>query len=92
MPLPARTVFLVDDDASVRKALTWLIKSAGYNVQQFTSARDFLECRRAADEGASCLVLDVRMPGLSGLDLQRELQAAHTLLPLSSSPATATFP
>jgi FixJ family two-component response regulator len=76
------TVFLVDDDPSVRRALTRLIKSAGYTVQAFASARDFLAYWRATDEVPACLVLDVRMPGLSGLDLQHELQAAHTLLPI----------
>jgi len=75
-------VFLVDDDSSVRRALTRLIKSAGYVVQAFASARDFLACRRATDERLACLVLDVRMPGLSGLDLQQELQAMNTLLPI----------
>jgi FixJ family two-component response regulator len=82
MTTDPRTVFLVDDDASVRKALTRLIKSAGYTVQALASARDFLAYWRATDEGPACLVLDVRMPGLSGLDLQHELQAAHTLLPI----------
>ena len=75
-------VFLVDDDASVRTALTRLIKVAGYAVQAFASARDFLEYWRASDQNLGCLVLDVRMPGLSGLDLQHELQAANTLLPI----------
>lgn len=79
---PRPTVFLVDDDPSVRKALTRLIKSAGYEAQAFASARDFLDYWRGADEGACCVVLDVRMPGLSGLDLQHELQAANTLLPI----------
>ena len=78
----SRTVFLVDDDPSVRRALTRLIKSTGYDVQAFASARDFLECRRATDNGVACLILDVRMPGLTGLDLQHELQAANTLLPI----------
>lgn len=82
MPPPARTVFLVDDDASVRNALTRLIKSAGYAAQAFASARDFLDYWRVGDGSPACLVLDVRMPGLSGLDLQRELQAANTLLPI----------
>jgi FixJ family two-component response regulator len=78
--LPA--VFLVDDDASVRKALTRLIRSAGYNVQAFASARDFLNSSRAGGQGSACLVLDVRMPGLSGLDLQHELRVANALLPI----------
>jgi FixJ family two-component response regulator len=76
------TVFLVDDDDSVRRALTRLIKSAGYAVQAFASARDFLEYWRITNEGPACLVLDVRMPGLSGLDLQHELLASNTLLPI----------
>jgi FixJ family two-component response regulator len=76
------TVLLVDDDNSVRRALTRLIKSAGYAVQAFASARDFLEYWRITNEGPACLVLDVRMPGLSGLDLQHELLASNTLLPI----------
>ena len=75
------TVFLIDDDPSVRRALARLIKSAGYQVETFGSARDFLD-REARGEGAACLVLDIRMPGLSGLDLQRELQAADATLPI----------
>ena len=74
-------VFVVDDDASVRKALTRLIKSAGYHVDTFASAREFLD-RIKADEKAGCLVLDVRMPGVSGMDLQRELQNANASLPI----------
>ena len=81
-PRRSATVFLVDDDASVRKALTRLIKSAGYQVQAFASARNFLEHWATADDGPACLVLDVRMPGLSGLDLQQELQSANALLPI----------
>jgi FixJ family two-component response regulator len=76
------TVFVVDDDPGVRKALTRLVKSAGYTVQAFASARDFLNYWRVAEEHPACLVLDVRMPDLTGLDLQRELQAARMLLPI----------
>jgi FixJ family two-component response regulator len=77
------TVFLIDDDASVRKALTRLIRSAGYDVQAFASAHDFLDNFRVREEnGPACLVLDVRMPGLSGLDLQQKLQATNTVLPI----------
>jgi len=76
----AATVFLVDDDASVRKALTRLLRSAGYDVKAFASAREFLD--NAQDEGPACLVLDIRMPGLSGIDLQRELQTANAILPI----------
>jgi FixJ family two-component response regulator len=75
------TVFLVDDDASVRRALTRLIRSAGYDVHAFASARDFLDSDPRSEDIA-CLVLDVRMPGLSGMDLQRELQSAKAILPI----------
>jgi FixJ family two-component response regulator len=68
MPSPPN-VFLVDDDASVRRALGRLIKSAGHNVQTFASAREFLGTKTGSEE-AACLVLDVRMPGLTGMDLQ----------------------
>jgi FixJ family two-component response regulator len=75
------TVFLVDDDASVRRALARLIKSASYRVEAFASARDFLD-RRPATDGPACLVLDIRMPGLTGLDLQGELQGKDSILPI----------
>jgi FixJ family two-component response regulator len=80
--LPATPeVFLVDDDPSVRRALARLIKSAGHQVQTFASAREFLQTKAAAQE-AACLVLDVRMPGLSGTDLQRELQILNRSVPI----------
>jgi FixJ family two-component response regulator len=78
---PSPTVFLIDDDPSVRRALARLIKSAGYQVQTFTSAREFLD--GIPDVGRpACLVLDVRMPGLSGMDLQHELQLTNLILPI----------
>jgi len=74
----AASVFVVDDDPSVRKSLTRLIESAGYTVEAFASARDFLKAATAG--GPCCLVLDVRMPGMTGLDLQRTLaQAVHRI-------------
>jgi FixJ family two-component response regulator len=80
MPSPPN-VFLVDDDASVRRALARLIKSAGHNVQTFASAREFLGTKTGSQE-AGCLVLDVRMPGLTGIDLQRELHIMNRNLPI----------
>lgn len=74
-------VFLVDDDASVRRALARLIKSAGHQVQAFASAQEFLGTPASVEE-TGCLVLDVRMPGLTGLDLQRELQFKNRNLPI----------
>lgn len=73
MSAPAR-VFVVDDDISVRKSLARLVKAAGYEAETFGSVREFLA--RRAYEGPCCLVLDVRMPGLTGLDLQEALRAA----------------
>jgi FixJ family two-component response regulator len=81
MSSPRPKIFLVDDDASVLRALGRLIKSAGYEVQTFESARAFLDSGDF-QKGPACLVLDVRMPGLNGLDLQRELQAANASLPI----------
>jgi FixJ family two-component response regulator len=78
---PSPTVFLIDDDPSVRRALARLIKSAGYQVQTFTSAREFLDGIPDVERPA-CLVLDVRMPGLSGMDLQHELQLTNLILPI----------
>jgi two-component system response regulator FixJ len=74
------TVFIVDDDASVRKSLTRLLDSLGFAAETFASAEEFL--RRERYEGIGCLVLDVRMPGLSGVDLQEELNKADYTLPI----------
>ncbi len=74
----AASVFVIDDDLSVRKSLTRLIEAAGYTVTAFASAREFLQAQPAP--GPCCLVLDVRMPGITGLDLQRTLaQAVHRI-------------
>ena len=80
MPEPKAIVFVVDDDKSVREGLGSLIRSAGFKVETFASAQEFLASSRA--EAPSCLVLDVRLPGLSGLDLQRELAATDAELPI----------
>jgi FixJ family two-component response regulator len=74
-------VFLVDDDPSVRRALARLIKSAGHQVQTFASAQEFLGTSAGGEE-AACLVLDVRMPGLTGIELQRELQTLNRNVPI----------
>jgi FixJ family two-component response regulator len=77
---PEPVVYLVDDDASFRRSTERLIKTAGFNVEPFSSSRDFL--RRKRSEGAACLVLDVQLPGLSGLDLQRELTKRGSTMPV----------
>ena len=74
------TVFVVDDDASVRKALARSIQTANLNVKVFASAREFLDQGPPGSPG--CLVLDVRMPGLSGLELQAELNSRNIRIPI----------
>jgi len=74
------TVFVVDDDASVREAIASVVKSVGLQAKVFASAQDFLAQRPA--RGPCCLVLDVRLPGLSGLDFQKELIAEGSDLPI----------
>ena len=73
-------VFVVDDDSSVREAIKSLIKSVGLRVETFETAQQFLQSKRPEVPG--CVVLDVRLPGLSGLDLQRELAANDIKLPI----------
>jgi len=73
-------VYVVDDDEGIRKSLESLIRSVGLNVQTFESAQDFLAAKRQTAPG--CLVLDVRLPGLSGLDLQSELARAEIQTPI----------
>jgi DNA-binding NtrC family response regulator len=76
----ASWVFVVDDDSSVREALESLLRSCGFNVQTFGSAQDFLQTKRG--DAPSCLVLDVQLPGLSGLDLQQQLARADVPIPI----------
>jgi FixJ family two-component response regulator len=78
--VPGPTVFVVDDDVSMREAISSLIRSVGLRVEVFASAKDFLRQKRP--DGPACLVLDVRLPGLSGLELQRELTAAGNPIPI----------
>src|SRR5260221_91375 len=73
-------VFIIDDDPLYRRSSERLVRSVGFTVQSFESARDFLSSRRP--NVPSCLVLDVRLPGLSGLDLQRELAEAGVHIPI----------
>ena len=76
----APVVFVVDDDASVRSSLKFLISTVGLQVESLDSADAFLH--RKPPDAPSCLVLDVRLPGLSGLDLQRELAARNIRIPI----------
>lgn len=74
------TVFVVDDDQAVRSALHFALESSGFKVELHANAHEFLESYDLDRPG--CLVLDVRMPGMSGLDLQKELESRRILLPV----------
>src|SRR6185295_7901095 len=78
-PDQGATVYVVDDDPAMRSSLRWLIESVGLSVRTCASAQDFL---RTYDGDAGCLVLDMRMPGMSGLDLQAELAARKIQIPI----------
>ena len=80
MTQPSGIVYVVDDDASVRKAMTRMFKSLGFEVATFRTAREFLDYELADLPG--CLVLDVRMPGQTGIELQEELVACYVDLPI----------
>ncbi|MCB1774206.1 MAG: response regulator transcription factor [Gammaproteobacteria bacterium] len=79
-PLNRATVFVVDDDQAMRNSLKWLIESVGVQVESFASADDFLRQYQAGRSG--CLVADVRMPGMSGLDLQDYLVEHNIRIPV----------
>jgi FixJ family two-component response regulator len=80
LPEPDAIVLVVDDDVSVREALGSLIRSAGLRVETFASAQEFLT--RSRVDAPSCLVLDVRLPGLSGLDLQKRMAEVNLEIPI----------
>jgi FixJ family two-component response regulator len=80
MTSPAPLVFIVDDDASVRKALGRLVRAAGYEVELFGCASEFLA--RDVSIRPACLLLDVRMPGMSGIELQQTLGGTQRDLPI----------
>ena len=80
MTEPAAIVFVVDDDPSVRRAIKRLVESVGLHVELLGSASEFMSSNHP--EVASCLVLDIRLPGISGLDSQRELAAANLQIPI----------
>jgi FixJ family two-component response regulator len=79
-PALAPTVFIIDDDADVRASIAGLLKSVGLRSEVFGTAQEFL--RRKRPDGPSCLVLDVRLPGMNGLDVQRELAGAPVPIPI----------
>jgi two-component system, LuxR family, response regulator FixJ len=80
MQQPAPTVFVVDDDEGVRNSLRFLLKSVGLATRALASAQEFLDTYKAQQPG--CLVLDVRMPGMSGLELQQQLNVRGAVIPV----------
>ena len=84
------TVFIVDDDTGVRHSIQDLLESVGLHSESFASAQEFLSSKR--EDGPSCLVLDVRLPGISGLDLQHELKRARMNIPIVFISAHADIP
>lgn len=76
------TIFLVDDDEGLRRALSFLLRTAGHAVKDFASAADFLESGLADQAGPACLVTDIRMPGMDGMALQAAVAARHPALPV----------
>jgi len=81
-PMPSATpiVFVVDDDISVRESLELLIRSEGWQPETFASAKEFLKRPRALV--ASCLILDLSLPGLNGLELQKRISAERSEMPI----------
>jgi FixJ family two-component response regulator len=84
------TVFIVDDDADVRESLRELLESVGLHSLSFGAAQEFLAAGRS--DGPSCLILDVRLPGISGLDLQHELKRGRISIPIIFLTAHADVP
>ena len=74
MPQKSFTVYVVEDDESIRRAIDRLLRSVGYHAMTFASAEDFLDSTAGAGEG--CLILDIRLPGMTGLDLQEKLASS----------------
>jgi len=84
------TIFIVDDDPSVRESTKLMLEGVGFNVKTFASAQDFISAK--LQEGLGCLILDVRMPGISGLDLQEKLVSAESPLPVIFITGHGTVP
>lgn len=87
---PEATVYVVDDDESIRRLLTWLMEQEGYRVSSFSNAEGFLEALRPA--GPACLLLDLTLEGMDGLDLQARLKESQPDLPVVFISATADVP
>ena len=86
------TVFIVDDDRDVRESLQELLESVGLHSKSFGTAQEFLSSPRSDGDGPRCLILDVRLPGISGLDLQHELKRGKVSIPIVFLTAHADVP
>jgi FixJ family two-component response regulator len=84
------TVYVVDDDKSIRRLLAWLMEREGFSVKSFAGAEDFLRAVRS--DGPACLLLDLTLGGMSGLDVQSQLKRDHPDLPVVFISATAEVP
>lgn len=92
-PSPSRaTVFIVDDDPSVRRSLSRIVRQAGFEARDFASAEDFLATRTQSHDTPDCLLLDLRMPGIGGLELQRELAVGPSPCPVIFISGAADIP
>lgn len=89
-PLPAPTVFIVDDDTSVRESLESMIRGAGWNPEMFASGQEFLACAHSA--APSCLVLEMSLPDLHGLDVQKRVTTNRADIPVIFVTASADVP
>lgn len=88
--IPKGTVYVVDDDEAVRDSLQWLLEGKDYRVRCFDSAESFLS--RYDPREVACLIVDIRMAGMTGLELQDRLIERRSPCPSSSSPGTVTCP
>src|SRR5688500_4825256 len=84
------SIFVVDDDSAVRDSLKLLLRSVGQAVETYVSGQEFLDGYN--DDRAGCLVLDIRMPGMSGLELQQKLNERHSILPIIFSTGHGDVP
>jgi RNA polymerase sigma factor (sigma-70 family) len=90
MSAPEATVHIVDDDASIRELLSWLMKRNGFSARVYPDARSFLAAYKPG--GPGCLLLDLNLPGMSGLELQQALKAQGVLLPVVFLSGRADIP
>jgi len=92
MPSATSTVFIVDDDASVLRSLARVVRQAGYEARTFDSAEEFLGDQPPAQSMPACIVLDLTMPGIGGLELQRKLAASPAACPIIFISGNGTIP